>query len=284
MPQTINTNLASLTAQRALNATQGSLNTSMQRLSSGLRVNSAKDDAAGIAIADRMQTQVRGMNVAMRNANDAISLLQTAEGLVGQVNGILQRMRELAVQAANATNNTGDRSNLNAEYQQLSSEVNRMLRDTTFNGLKILGVDGGTQPQTYQIGPNAGDTISFAIANLVSAPSILGITGADPAVTAPAVATVNGATSALANIDLALDQLNTERATYGAVQNRMDAIIEVMQVNAENTSAARGRIMDADFARETANLARAQILQQAGTAMLSQANAMPQQVLQLLKG
>ena len=284
MPQTINTNLASLTAQRALNATQGSLNTSMQRLSSGLRVNSAKDDAAGIAIADRMQTQVRGMNVAMRNANDAISLLQTAEGLVGQVNGILQRMRELAVQAANATNNTGDRSNLNSEYQQLANEVNRMLRDTTFNGLKILGVDGGTMPQTYQIGPNAGDTISFAIANLVSAPNILSITGADPAVTAPAIANVNGATSALANIDLALDQLNTERATYGAVQNRMDAIIEVMQVNAENTSAARGRIMDADFARETANLARAQILQQAGTAMLSQANAMPQQVLQLLKG
>ena len=284
MPQTINTNLASLTAQRALNATQGSLNTSMQRLSSGLRVNSAKDDAAGIAIADRMQTQVRGMNVAMRNANDAISLLQTAEGLVGQVNGILQRMRELAVQAANATNNTGDRGNLNSEYQQLADEVDRMLRDTTFNGLRILGVDGGTTPQTYQIGPNAGDTISFAIANLVSAPNILNITGADPAVTAPAIATVNGATSALANIDLALDQLNTERATYGAVQNRMDAIIEVMQVNAENTSAARGRIMDADFARETANLARAQILQQAGSAMLAQANAMPQQVLQLLKG
>ena len=284
MPQTINTNLSSLAAQRALNATQGSLSTSMQRLSSGLRVNSAKDDAAGIAIADRMQTQVRGMNVAMRNANDAISLLQTAEGLVGQVNGILQRMRELAVQAANATNNTGDRSNLNSEYQQLANEVNRMLRDTTFNGLKILGTDGGTNPQTYQIGPNSGDTISFSISNLVSSPNILNITGADPAVTAPAINTPDGATGALTNIDAALDLLNTERATYGAVQNRMDSIIEVMQVNAENTAAARGRIMDADFARETANLARAQVLQQAGSAMLAQANAMPQQVLQLLKG
>jgi flagellin len=283
MPQTINTNLASLNAQRALNATQGSLTTSMQRLSSGLRVNSAKDDAAGIAIADRMQTQVRGMNVAMRNANDAISLLQTAEGLVGQVNGILQRMRELAVQAANASNNTGDRSNLQSEYQQLSSEVNRMLRDTTFNGLRIVGVDGGND-QIFQIGPNAGDTITFNIANLVSAPTILDITGADASVTAPAINTANGATTALARIDAALDVLNTERATYGAVQNRMDAIIEVMQVNAENTAAARGRIMDADFARETANLARAQILQQAGSAMLTQANAMPQQVLQLLKG
>lgn len=283
MPQTINTNLASLNAQRALNATQGSLNTSMQRLSSGMRVNSAKDDAAGIAIADRMQTQVRGMNVAMRNANDAISLLQTAEGMVGQVNGILQRMRELAVQAANASNNTGDRSNLQSEFQQLSDEVNRMLRDTTFNGQRILGVDGGNT-QIFQIGPNAGDTITFQIANLVSSPTIVNITGADPAVTASAIDTPNGATTVLANIDAALDVLNTERATYGAVQNRMDAIIEVMQVNAENTAAARGRIMDADFARETANLARAQILQQAGSAMLAQANAMPQQVLQLLKG
>lgn len=283
MPQTINTNLASLNAQRALNATQGSLNTSMQRLSSGLRVNSAKDDAAGIAIADRMQTQVRGMNVAMRNANDAISLLQTAEGMVGQVNGILQRMRELAVQAANASNNTGDRSNLQSEFQQLSDEVNRMLRDTTFNGLRILGVDGGNT-QIFQIGPNSGDTITFQVANLVSSPTIVNITGADPAVTASAIDTPNGATTVLANIDAALDVLNTERATYGAVQNRMDAIIEVMQVNAENTAAARGRIMDADFARETANLARAQILQQAGSAMLAQANAMPQQVLQLLKG
>jgi flagellin len=283
MPQTINTNLASLNAQRALNASQGSLTTSMQRLSSGLRVNSAKDDAAGIAIADRMQTQVRGMNVAMRNANDAISLLQTAEGMVGQVNGILQRMRELAVQAANASNNTGDRNNLQSEYAQLSDEVNRMLRDTTYNGRRILGVDGGAA-QNFQIGPNSGDSITFQISNLVSAPTILNITGADPAVTAPVISTANGATTALANIDAALDVLNTERATYGAVQNRMDSIIEVMQVNAENTAAARGRIMDADFARETANLARAQILQQAGSAMLAQANAMPQQVLQLLKG
>lgn len=282
MPQTINTNLASLNAQRALNATQGSLTTSMQRLSSGMRVNSAKDDAAGIAIADRMQTQTRGMNVAMRNANDAISMLQTAEGLVGQVNNILQRMRELAVQSANATNNTGDRSNLNSEYQQLAAEVNRMLRDTTFNGQRILGVDGGNA-QMYQIGANAGDTISFTISNLVSAPNILQITGADPAVTSPAITSTNGATTALPAIDAALDLLNTERATYGAVQNRMDAIIEVMQVNVENTAAARGRIMDADFARETANLARAQVLQQAGSAMLAQANAMPQQVLQLLK-
>ena len=279
MPQTINTNLSSLAGQRALNATQGSLSTSMQRLSSGMRVNSAKDDAAGIAIADRMQTQIRGMNVAMRNANDAISLLQTAEGLVGQVNGILQRMRELAVQAANASNNTGDRTNLGTEYSQLAAEVNRMLRDTTFNGQKILGVDGGST-QAFQIGPNAGDTISFTIANLVSAPSIRNLTAA----TAPLIDTTNGATTALGYIDTALDILNTERATYGAVQNRMDAIIEVMQVNAENTAAARGRIMDADFARETANLARAQVLQQAGTAMLAQANAMPQQVLQLLKG
>ena len=144
-------------------------------------------------------------------------------------------------------------------------------------------MDGGNT-QIFQIGPNAGDTITFQIANLVSSPTIVNITGADPAVTASAIDTPNGATTVLANIDAALDVLNTERATYGAVQNRMDAIIEVMQVNAENTAAARGRIMDADFARETANLARAQILQQAGSAMLAQANAMPQQVLQLLKG
>jgi flagellin len=274
---TINTNLVSLNAQRNLSSSQGSLATSMQRLSSGLRVNSAKDDAAGLAIADRMQAQVRGSNVAIRNANDAISLSQTAEGAIGKVSDMLQRMRELAVQAANATNSSDDRANLNAEFRQLSDEVNRTLTNTRFNGQNIVGSDAGGQ--TFQVGANSTDVVSVTTTNLATAPTLLAvgtavITGTNAA----------NASSAMASIDAALTVVNTERAMYGATQNRFEAIISTLQVTAENQSAARGRIMDADFATETSNMSRAQILQQAGTAMVAQANQLPQQVLQLLQG
>ena len=274
MPMTINTNLVSLNAQRNLTTSQSSLATSMQRLSSGLRVNSAKDDAAGLAISERMNAQVRGMNVAIRNANDAISMSQTAEGALGKVGDMLQRMRELAVQSANATNGTGDRANLDAEYQQLGTEVVRTLANTKFNGLAILGADAGAQ--VFQVGANAGDTVTVTTTQLDTAASITNATGGN--VTSAALAS-----TALGNIDTALDAINGARATYGAVQNRFESVIANLQVAAENQAAARSRIMDADFAAETANLSRAQILQQAGNAMVAQANQLPQQVLQLLQ-
>jgi len=277
MPQTINTNIASLNAQRNLNTSQTSLATSMQRLSSGLRVNSAKDDAAGMAIAERMSTQVRGMNVAIRNSNDAISLAQTAEGAIGKVGDMLQRMRELAVQSANATNGTSDRTSLDQEFQALADEIDRTLTTTRFNGLAILATNAGT-PQVFQVGANAGETITVTTTRLDNNASVTAVTGATSAINS-----VASASAALSNIDAALDLLNSERATYGAAQNRFEAVISNLQVAAENQSAARSRIMDADFAAETANLSRAQILQQAGTAMVAQANQLPQQVLQLLR-
>jgi flagellin len=276
MPQTINTNVASLTAQRNLSSTQGSLATSMQRLSSGLRVNSAKDDSAGLAIADRMQAQVRGMNVAVRNANDAISLAQTAEGSIGKVSEMLQRMRELAVQSANATNTQGDRDNLNEEFREMAAEIDRTLGATRFNGLAILSGDAGTL--TFQVGAETTDTVDIVTTNLVTNADVAAVTGAGSDITS-----VGNATTAMTNIDTALDTVNAERALYGASQNRFEAIIGTLQVASENQSAARGRIMDADFASETANLSRTQILQQAGTAMVAQANALPQGVLALLR-
>ena len=274
MPMSINTNVLSLTTQRNLGANQSSLSTSMQRLSSGLRVNTSKDDAAGLAIASRMETQVRGMNVAARNASDAISLVQTAEGAIGKVSDMLQRMRELSVQAANATNNTGDRGNLDSEYQQLALEVTRTIANTRFNGKAILAGDAGTS--SYQVGANSVDQVDVVTTQLNSAADITNVTGG-------AITTVGAASTAMANIDSALTLVNTQRAVYGAVQNRFEAMIQVLQVNTENTSAAKGRIMDADFAVETSNLSRAQILQQAAQAMVAQANALPQQVMQLLR-
>jgi len=274
---TINTNVMSLNAQRNLASSASSLATSMQRLSSGLRVNSAKDDAAGLAIAERMNAQVRGMNVAIRNANDGISLAQTAEGALGKVGDSLQRMRELAVQARNSTNSAEDKTSLDKEYKELSNEITRVLGGTTFNGKAILGADAGTL--TFQVGANttANDTISITSTNLTTDTAITAATGGTVTGDATALATV------ISNIDTALNKVNSERATYGASQNRFDAVISNLRVSVENQSAARGRIMDADFAQETANLSRTQILQQAGTAMVAQANQAPQNVLSLLR-
>jgi flagellin len=274
MPMTINTNIVSMNAQRNLSMSQSSLATSMQRLSSGLRVNSAKDDAAGMAIADRMTSQVRGMNVAIRNSNDAISLSQTAEGSLGKVGDMLQRMRELAVQSANVTNGAADRTNLDAEYQQLGSEITRNLANTKFNGIAILA--GGAGAQAFQVGANSGETVTVTTTNMSANATITAVTGGG-------VTTAAASTTALTNIDAALASVNTERSLYGAVQNRFDNIIGNLQIAVENQSAARGRITDADFATETANLSRSQILQQAGSAMVAQANQLPQQVLALLR-
>jgi flagellin len=385
MALTINTNVASLNAQRNLNSSSQALATSLQRLSSGLRINSAKDDAAGLAISERMTTQIRGMNVAMRNANDGVSLAQTAEGSLGSVSDSLQRIRELAVQSSNATNSASDRAALNAEAQQLKSEINRVATQTNFNGVKLL--DGSFTNQTFQVGANSGETISVgsivnaqstalgvtSIASAAqSAASAFGatiaagditiedaagvaidvagfVTGADAdgvassmiqaindissqtgvyatitdgttdeltltsenditvtiatsataantglsALTATAanvtgfdvldISSVGGANTAINFMDSALDAINTARADLGAIQSRFESVVSNLAINSENTSAARGRIRDADFAAETASLSRNQILQQAGTAMLAQANSIPQNVLSLLR-
>ena len=377
----INTNVQSLTAQRNLSASQSQLSTSMQRLSSGLRINSAKDDAAGLAISERMTTQVRGLNMAMRNANDGISLAQTAEGALGQVGNNLQRMRELSVQASNGTNSQVDRDALNTEFTQLKAEIQRVAEQTSFNGRNLL--DGSFTGVDFQVGANAGQTITVAsIANVqtaalggattritgsVAASGMTGfangivaggltingtdvgaIAGAGSAqeragqvaeainrvsaqtgvgasydavsgqltLTSTTAVTVGGTAAAtdtglaagafgasttttgigalsvssftdsqmsITQLDKAIASVNSSRASLGAIQNRFESVVSNLQVNSENLSASRSRIMDADFASETANLSRSQILQQAGTAMVAQANQLPQGVLSLLR-
>nr|WP_315247489.1 flagellin [uncultured Albidiferax sp.] len=406
MAATINTNVNSLNAQRNLTTSGASLATSMQRLSSGLRVNSAKDDAAGLAISERMTTQLRGLTVGARNANDGISLAQTAEGALGKVGDMLQRMRELAVQAGNATNSKADRAALQAEVGQLTDEIDRIAKQTSFNGKKIL--DGSFAGAVFQVGANSGDVASLGAltnstargladvayaydqsASAVAASSVTVLTSiaanvltisvagsaatidlgpikaassgeermgqvveainrksSDTGITAylsqnddqsyrfdlvsqklapngdPAAVTLAGfsatgtgfaATSmgsqisatntstdalgidtlsidtqrnawvAIKKIDAAIDQVNSARANLGALQSRFESAVSNISIQVENLAAAKGRIVDADFAMETANLSRTQILQQAGTAMVAQANKLPQGVLSLLQ-
>ncbi|SFU72680.1 flagellin [Nitrosospira multiformis] len=388
MAAIINTNVISMNAQRNLNGSQNALATTLQRLSSGLRINGAKDDAAGLAISERMTSQIRGFNQATRNANDAISMSQTAEGALGEIGNNLQRIRELAVQSRNASNSASDRTALNNEVQQLKAEIDRVASTTTFNGIKLL--DGTFTNQAFQVGANEGETIS--ISSIVNAQSSslgttttysttvagaavtgfatpadniaagdLKINGVDVgAITAGGSAAAQGvavknainlltgttgvtatddgagkvtltsasstgitvamsgtannartgltngttaatgttvvgfaslkidttanADTAIASMDSALSSLNAARADLGAYQNRFSSAVSNLQTASENLSASRSRIMDADFAAETATLSRNQVLQQAGTAMLAQANAMPQSVLSLLRG
>ena len=387
--QSINTNVMSLNAQRNLSASGAELATSLQRLSSGLRINSAKDDAAGLAISERFTTQIRGMDQAARNANDGISLSQTAEGAMGEIGNNLQRIRELAVQSRNATNSATDRAALNAEAQQLKAEIDRVSKDTSFNGTKLL--NGSFTNQAFQVGANQGETIN--VSSIVNAKSsalgswtsvtgnsstsgtaaatgalaagdltingidvgavtagtdpttqgaavltainaktaqtgvtatnaagaltltaasgtavVIGGTSANEATTetrtgltfgtatmtavagtattgfaALDISTVNGADNAMLAMDGALTAINTARADMGAVQNRFSSVVANLSSTTENLSAARSRIQDADFAKESAQLSRNQILQQAGTAMLAQANQSSQGVLSLLR-
>lgn len=386
MSSVINTNVMSLDAQRNLSMSQNDLATAMQRLSSGLRINSAKDDAAGLGISTRMTAQIRGLDQAVRNANDGVSLTQTAEGALTQVTNNLQRIRELAVQSRNATNSSTDRASLDAEAQQLKDEINRVAQQTQFNGVNLL--DGSFANQAFQVGSNAGQTISVSsiadatVANLgtytsasvtgvaattltaitaghltidggngngaisvggiavagsatiratqirdainsvadqtgvyavndtattvtltstsgtgitiahAGATSTLATTGLTAATTATASATgfstlslanTAGADSAIHQMDAALDAINTARGNLGALQNRFYSVVNSLQTTSQNISAARSRILDADFAKETAAMTRAQILQQAGTAMVAQANSSPQSVLKLLQ-
>jgi flagellin len=377
MAQTINTNVASLNAQRNLNRSQGLLNQSLERLSTGLRINSAKDDAAGLAISERFTTQIRGLNQAVRNASDGISLAQTAESALAELTNNLQRIRELAVQSANASNSASDREALDAEVQQRIAEVDRIAKQTNFNGVKVL--DGSFGTATFQVGANVGETISVGLTTSVTAASIgtvntlaggafsnadvaetvnvafvdadstalgnvdiaggmtvqeavdainngnvtgisafvnesdqiqilssagavtitetggtnnsLGVAGATAAETASATTTLSGvgvdsvsaANFAIARIDSALTDVNGLRGDLGAIQNRFESTIVNLQTVSENLAASRGRIQDADFAAETAALTKAQILQQAGVSVLSQANAQPQLALSLLQ-
>jgi len=254
------------------------LSKAIDRLSTGKRINSAADDAAGNAIATRMTSLIRGLNQAVRNANDGISLVQTAEGGMNEIINMVQRMRELAVQSANGTNNSQDRDNLQAEFAQLTAEVNRIVDGTKFNGTVLFDAVAAATPFSFQVGPgtDATDTIQISSVDLTITSAAVGAITIDGADNVNALAAIDA-------LDTAIVDVTTARALFGAAQNRFDSVIGSLTVFAENLSAARGRIMDADFAAETAALSRAQILQQAGNAMVAQANQLPQQVLSLLQ-
>ncbi len=276
MANVVNTNIASINTQRSLASTQSGLATAMQRLSSGLRINSAKDDSAGLAIAKRLEAQVSGLGVAERNASDGISMAQTAEGAMIEVGDMMNRMRDLAVQSANGTNTAGDMANLDAEFQALNDEIARTFNATEFNGKKILDADATAF--TIQVGANntADNRITLTTTDM----------NADSAITAMAAGSIDTQTNAQAAIDLldtAIDRITTERGDLGAVMNRFEHTINNLQNAAENQAAASSRITDADFAKESAKLSRQQVLSQAATAMLSQANSLPQNVLGLLR-
>lgn len=284
MALVVNTNIASLNAQRNLANSSSQLAVTLQRLSSGLRVNSAKDDAAGLAVSQTFTAQIRGNNQAVRNANDGISLGQTAESALGQIGNNVQRIREIAVQAANGTISNSNRSQLQKEVDQLTQEISRTVATTNFNGTNLLS---GANSLTFQVGADgaANNQVSLTTTNLA-------LTGAAGLFTFNATLTNTGtvnvttqaaASAALANLDTDISQVSTQRATFGSVQNRFEAVISNLQNYVENLEAARSRILDADFAAETANLTRSQILQQAGTAILSQANSLPQTALSLLR-
>ena len=285
----INTNAPSLGAQMNLSKSAGSLETSIARLSSGLRVNSAKDDAAGLAIAERMSAQIRGFDVASRNANDGISLLQVADGALGKITDNLQRMRELGVQSKNGTLNDTDRANLNREFSELANEVGRVATGTSFNDNNVF--ESGNKSVELQVGAGNETTDTLEI-NLTDDGTATGndlqttLGGATQALIATAFGGVDSAANAetaIDTIDTAIDDITNLRSTVGAGLSRLEQVASSLETNSSNLSSARGRIMDADFAKETANLTRSQILQQAGTGMLAQANQLPNNVLSMLR-
>ena len=279
MPQVINTNVYSITSRRALSRSQGDLATSMERLSSGLRINRAKDDAAGMAIGQEFTSQIKGLSQSIRNANDGISLVQTAEGGLEEVANMLQRMRELSVQSANGTYNSTDRSYLHDEFTELKAEITRVGEATQFNGIDVLG---SGQALTIQVGAETGSKYTVTISTIaLSATSATGV-GSSLA-TATSISSVTAANSSMGILDTAIQKINDYRSQLGSKQNRLEHTVANMASVIENQTSARSRIMDADFAVETANMTRGQILQQAGTAMLAQANQMPSQVLSLLR-
>jgi flagellin len=280
----VNTNVASLNAQRNLATSQSELAVTLQRLSSGLRVNSAKDDAAGLAVSEAFTAQIRGNNQAVRNANDGISLGQTAEGALGQIARNVQRIREIAVQAANGTLSDTNRQQLQKEVDQLTQEISRIVQTTSFNGTLLLS---GANTLTFQVGSSgsADNQVTITTTNLAvnGSAGLYTYSGSLTATGVINVTTQANASAALANLDADIKQIAAIRSTFGAVQNRFEAVIANLQNYVENLEASRSRIMDADFAAETAALTRGQILQQAGVAVLAQANALPQTALTLLR-
>jgi flagellin len=277
MSSVINTNVKSLVAQNALSVNNRSLSKAMEQLSTGKRINSAADDAAGLAISNKMTAQIRGLNQAIRNANDGISVAQTAEGATQEITNMLQRMRELAVQAANDSNSSADRTALQAEVTELIDEIDRIATDTMFNKTALLTGSAGTSGVlTFQIGANSGQTVDVTFSNMSTASAGLGVSGVT-------ISTASGASSAISTIDTAIATVDSFRADLGAKINRFTYAIDNMSNISMNTAAARSRIQDADYASATTELARSQIIQQAATAMLAQANQQPQSVLSLLQ-
>lgn len=280
MPIIVNSNIASLNAQRNLSMSNASLANSLQRLSSGLRVNSAKDDAAGLAVAEGLTSQIRGNNQGIRNAYDGISVAQTAEAALGQVGNNLQRIREIAVQSTSDAVSADNRLQLQKEVDQLTQEVSRIIQTTNFNGTSLLT---GNKVLTFQVGASGKDTNQVKTSGV----ELSGIKGYAAALSGKLtidVTTSAKASAAIKNMDLSLQKVTNTRATFGAIQNRFEAVIANTQAYVENLSAARSRIVDADFAAETAQMTRNQILQQAGTSILGQANQVPQAALSLLRG
>lgn len=266
----INTNVAALNASRTLQRSSAALNRSLERLGSGLRINRAADDAAGLAIAEGFRTQVRGSQVAQRNAQDGISLVQTAEGALSETTNILQRVRELAIQAANGTQSTANRTALNTEVRELISQIEDIALDTEFNGIAVLSAN---QSITLQTGANVSQTLRVSIG---------GARSSDLRISAITVSTVAGAVSALSFVDVALASVNSLRSTLGAFQNRLEFTVNTLAIQEENAAAAESAIRDADIARETIQFTRNQILVNAGVSVLAQANVAPQSVLKLL--
>ncbi|MFM5313079.1 flagellin [Aeromonas caviae] len=286
MSMYVNTNVSSINSQRNLYNTNKALDTAYQRLSSGLRINTAKDDAAGLQISNRLTSQINGLNQGNRNANDGISLAQTAEGAMEEITGMFQRMRVLAEQSANGSNTDADRSAIQQEVRQLATEINRIAKDTTFGGTKLLD---GAYKGIFQVGADAKQTISFtlsqtggfSISGLGAAASVATIFGAASTLS---VSTQDNAQGVLGAVDKMIAQVDSKRAELGAIQNRMESTIRNQANIAENVSAARSRIRDADFAQETATLTQYNILQQAASTVLGQANQRPNGALQLLRG
>jgi flagellin len=277
---TINTNVGALKAQNALTVNARSMSASMEQLSTGSRINSAKDDAAGLAIGQSQTAQIRGLNQAVRNLNDGVNLLQTAEGALTETTNMLQRMRELAVQSASGTYSTTQRSYLATEFLALGSQIEKIASETSWNGYTVLtGTTGGTTTGTFsfQSGQTSGQTIDVAIGAMTL--SALGIT----ATNAAGISTAASASAAIASIDSAINTVNSQRATIGAAINRMTYAGDNLTNISANTSASRSTIMDTDYASASTNLSKSQIIQQAATAMLAQANQQPQSVLSLLK-
>ncbi|WP_285416783.1 flagellin domain-containing protein [Pseudomonas sp. efr-133-TYG-5] len=283
MALTVNTNTTSLNVQKNLNRASDALSTSMQRLSSGLKINSAKDDAAGLQIATRMSSQIRGNTQAIQNANDGISVAQTAEGALQASTDILQRMRELAVKARNGTNGTADQTATNAEFAQMSDEITRISAATNLNGKNLL--DGSAGTVTLQVGANTGSAnhIDLVLSGKFDAASLSVGSGSVVLTGATSAAAASNIDNAITAIDAAIATINATRASLGASQNRLTSTISNLQNITENTTAAQGRVQDTDFAAETANLTKQQTLQQASTSVLAQANQLPSAVLKLLQ-